>query len=297
MVNGLHCLDLLLKRFCSKDLKTENPMKRLHLALLFFLLPLSIHSQDDGWVTVTAQKANLRGTAALNGSVVSSVIRGQKFPVITKRQEWVLVQTPEYVGWLHNTVISETSGVQEVTFEQLLQGLNKPTEKQSNSQISRNSALKYEPVEPANPNRLANGASPFGAGYRSGRSSLTVQNGTDTDALVRVIRLGSYEQLVRNFYVPANESFTASELPTGTYVMRVAFGSDWNEAEKSFNFRKSFTQTDTFEANETEHSEPVYGGVRTTLRASRLSITLHKVRDGNFSSKQISEEDFWRINN
>jgi len=91
---------------------------------------------------------------------------------------------------------------------------------------------------------------------------------------------------VRNFYVPAGNAFTAENVPAGTYVLRVALGKDWNDSEKRFNYRKSFEETEPFDLTEAK----VEGGIE----FSRMTITLHKVVNGNFHSHPISEDQFWR---
>lgn len=271
-------------------------MRLLIVVLLLLLLAPTIHTQNQDLVVVTVQRANLRGTAASDGTVVSNVTRGQTFAVLMRRGQWVLVQTPEYVGWLHGTVVAEHSADKEPSFTQLLENLdNSNSKSQQKRQNSSSAESRLESNEPLNPNRLPLGSSPLGSGVKSGNSSLSVENGTDNDALVRVIRFGASEQLVRNFYVPAYRTFTAEELPSGFYVMRVAFGRDCNEPERRFNFRQSFSQTEAFEVKQTISIETVDGGYRETTRYSKLSITLHKVRDGNFTSKQISESDFWSL--
>jgi hypothetical protein len=82
-----------------------------------------------------------------------------------------------------------------------------------------------------------------------------VVNGTDTDAWVRGMRVDSGEQLFRNFYVRAGATWIAEEFPAGDYLLKVAFGSDWNEGEKRFNFRRSFGKTELFTLNETTTTE------------------------------------------
>jgi hypothetical protein len=259
-------------------------MKVVSVAFLTSLLVLSAVSQTREFVVVQTLRANLRGTPSTNGPVVTEVSRGERFAVISRQGRWILVQTPEYTGWIHQSVVTTTQPqIPRVA------NRNPPTEVRPVRTI--------EPLEPVNPNRLPIGSSPLGSGIRSGHSSLSVVNGTDNDALVRVIRVGVYEQLVRNFYVPANRTFTAEELPAGSYVMRVAFGRDWNETQKRFNFRRSFTETQQFQVTERVSSEQVSGGRRITTHYSKISITLHKVTDGNFASKQISEEDFWALDN
>lgn len=151
-----------------------------------------------------------------------------------------------------------------------------------------------EPVEPVNPVRLPIGSAPFRGGIREGRSTLTVDNGTEADALVKVIRLEFGEEMVRNFYIPAGRKFNADELPPGSYVLRVAFGIDWDKAKKRFNFRRSFSETQTFEITERQWREYTEDGYVVNYEASDMRITLHKVLHGNFRTETISEKAFMR---
>ncbi len=141
-------------------------------------------------------------------------------------------------------------------------------------------------IEPPIPQTLPLGSSPFGKGVRLGSSTITVKNGTERDALVKVVRLLRKDQLIRNFYIPADTEFIASEIPPGEYVLRVAFGRDWNRTERKFNFRRAFSETEHFDITEEDTGDGI--------RFSRMTITLHKVVDGNFRSYEISEEDFSR---
>ena len=158
---------------------------------------------------------------------------------------------------------------------------------------SKFSPLPVEPAEPLNPKRLPNGSSPYGPGIRSGHSTLTVDNGTDTDAFMQVMRLMDKAQYVRNFYIQSNSKWTEERLPTGQYVIKVAFGKDWNPKSRKqaltvpgrthlFNFHRSFSKTEPFEIAET------------TTGYTEMSMTLHKVPLGNFKSHEISEEDFMK---
>jgi uncharacterized protein (TIGR03000 family) len=129
------------------------------------------------------------------------------------------------------------------------------------------------------------GSAPFGRGIHKGLSTLTVVNGTSTDALVKVIRLGD-GKLVRNFYIPQGKQFTAEQIPAGRYVMREAFGSDWDTSARRFTKDRSFSETEPFEIQEETTAEGT--------RYSILRVTLHKVISGNFKSHPISEEEFAR---
>lgn len=150
-------------------------------------------------------------------------------------------------------------------------------------------------LEPVNPNRLRTGSSPFAGGVRSGHSEITVDNGTDTDAIVRVVRFsGGNQQKVRNFYMRSHDQFVANSIPPGEYVLRIAFGTDWNSDIRRFNFRKSFSETQTFTIEETTWAEDREDGEVMHTRSSKLSITLHKVPHGNFKSHPINEDEFWQ---
>src|SRR5262249_41278485 len=150
-------------------------------------------------------------------------------------------------------------------------------------------------LEPVNPNRLRTGSTPFTGGIRSGNSEITVDNGTDTDALVRVVRFRQgNQQHVRNFYIRAQGRFVADLIPPGEYVLRVAFGTDWNSETRKFNYRRSFAETQTFTVDETRWTETRDDGEVVRTRSSALSITLHKVPHGNFQSHPITEEEFWQ---
>jgi hypothetical protein len=125
---------------------------------------------------------------------------------------------------------------------------------------------------------------PWGKGIESGYSTLTVENGTGTDAVVKVVRLGEKEQLVRNFYIPQGKQFTAEKIPPGRYVLRVAFGTDWDAKARRFTAARSFSETEEFRVTEEETN----GGVRYSV----LTMTLHKVLNGNFKTDPIDEDDF-----
>lgn len=154
-----------------------------------------------------------------------------------------------------------------------------------------------EPPAPAPrpPNRLATGDTPYAGGIRSGRSEITAENGTETDAMVRVIRQSTVDDRnVRSFYVRSHDQYVATDIPPGQYVLRVAFGEDWDTAARGFRSYKSYSETETFAVTETTSKEVREDGEVLSTSASRVSITLHKVSHGNFSSHPIDEDEFWK---
>ncbi|HEY3277765.1 MAG TPA: J domain-containing protein [Syntrophorhabdaceae bacterium] len=168
-------------------------------------------------------------------------------------------------------------------------------QKKSTNQTIVSEALKAPTkTEPVNPNRLKTGAAPYiGWFIGSGHSEITVDNGTDSDSVVKVMRLGNdASSKIRNFYIRAHERFTAKRIPSGEYVLRVSFGMDWNPKIKKFNYRKSFSETQAFTINETSWTESKEDGEMVRTRSSNISITLHKVPHGNFRSNRIDEDKF-----
>lgn len=132
------------------------------------------------------------------------------------------------------------------------------------------------PVEPINPKRLPNGSSPLGPGIKSGHLTLTIDNTTDTDAVVRVVRFYNKEN-IRNSYILKGSKWKIKEMPPGQFILLVAFGEDWNNKSLKFNYRQSFMQTDTFNMTEND-----------------LIITLHADPYGNLHIYDSNEQDFMK---
>lgn len=59
--------------------------------------------------TVIAENAKLRGTPSERGKVVSVLEQDTSVEVIKQRSAWFLVQSTDYVGWLHGNTIRLTS--------------------------------------------------------------------------------------------------------------------------------------------------------------------------------------------
>jgi len=86
-------------------------MKRyLGLAALMLIFVCSAYSQDT--IAVRSDTVELRGTPSSDGRVVVTMRKDDKGEVITRRGPWLLVQTPDHVGWLHDKdlIIRPTGG-------------------------------------------------------------------------------------------------------------------------------------------------------------------------------------------
>jgi hypothetical protein len=89
-------------------------MKKLILCF-FVTLIISIAGYSQT-ATVTAENANLRGTPSKAGKVINEVSRNISLEVIRQKGAWFLVQTPDYVGWIHGNTIKLTgTGIETET--------------------------------------------------------------------------------------------------------------------------------------------------------------------------------------
>lgn len=73
-------------------------------SLVLFLAGTPV-AQKTQYVTVSAEKANLRGTPSASGVVIAQVNEGDVFKLIEQRGSWFLVETPKFAGWLHGNTL------------------------------------------------------------------------------------------------------------------------------------------------------------------------------------------------
>lgn len=133
--------------------------------------------------------------------------------------------------------------------------------------------------------RPKTGQSPLGRGVYSGYSEIVIDNQTDRDALVKIVKLGSSRhQVIRNLYVRAGSSARATQIPQGEYTVKVAYGKAWDKKRKKFLLEKSFSKSETFTIEEYRSGFAIH--------YSETTITLHEVLGGNFSFHAINESQF-----
>jgi hypothetical protein len=147
-------------------------------------------------------------------------------------------------------------------------------------------------------NRLKNGSSPynafFGAGaYNKGHQNwITFKNGYQTDAIVCLVNYYS-GKTIRNEYIQAGTSFQMTNLPNGTYYMKVFSGKDWNPTKSlangkikgGFDTEESFYQSKDYK-DLLQLKDDGY-------QYSTGEITLYKVSNGNMQTQQMSENSFF----
>jgi hypothetical protein len=164
--------------------------------------------------------------------------------------------------------------------------LSKPT-KSSNNEYNTYEESLYKG------NQLTNGSSPldacFGKGIYSGNATLTIKNGSSSDAIVCLYSI-SRGRTIRNEYVRKNSSFTMDNIAQGYYKIRVFYGNDWNPTlENSCNTKGNFESDVSFsEFDGQEYFEDGYDGYTVA------TVTLYTVAGGNASTSRISQSDFFK---
>lgn len=148
---------------------------------------------------------------------------------------------------------------------------------------------------PVNPRRLPAGFSPLGDAQVFGSSTLTIENGTELDALVKVMMLiDGKPSMVRNFYVLAQSEWTEQKMAQGSYILRVAQGLDFDIQARRFTYGRSFSESIPFDLSERVWTEQIEGRVHRKTSFTRKRITLHKRINGNFHIDPIDEARFAR---
>ena len=132
---------------------------------------------------------------------------------------------------------------------------------------------------------LANG-SVIRRGFGQGDGTLRVENGTDSDAVVKLVdsTLGA---LVVEFYVRHGQTASVDQIPDGTFQVIFAGGDDWDSEAQGFTRDVSFAAFDKrfdFTTKRTGYE----------VDYSSFTLTLHAVPHGNLSSQPISAADFKR---
>lgn len=171
--------------------------------------------------------------------------------------------------------------------------------------LSINSPLQTitEPISSSQPQSpaysLSLGEEPLGSGvYITGSlSTITVNNGTNTDVLVKLVDIErGQNKLVRNFYIPCGSIYKAEQLPEGIYRVIYAYGVDWNTKQNCFNRNRSFSIADTpLEIRWTEKLiEGAYGKQMQKIYSGH-TIDLRGSVNGNFPAHPINEKQFNEI--
>ncbi|MGH3392973.1 MAG: hypothetical protein ACRDOO_29245 [Actinomadura sp.] len=120
------------------------------------------------------------------------------------------------------------------------------------------------------------------SGSRSGRGTLTIDNGGSADAVVTLSRKGRSAVSV---YIREGRKYTVKGVPDGTYTIFFTGGSDWDDAARAFGRDCAFQRFDESLRFRTEQTA-------TQIRWSTWEITLHTVAGGNAETADVDPDDF-----
>lgn len=134
------------------------------------------------------------------------------------------------------------------------------------------------------PVSLANGTEVANTLEGQGMGELTVSNGGNTDALVKLVST-SDRRLKRITYVRAGSEITVSGIASGSYYLRFTTGTDWDNGHRRFRRDRANSQFD----NQLEFVED---SSLTGTRYSQFSVTLHPVMYGNARTHGITDAEF-----
>lgn len=127
---------------------------------------------------VISPNANLRGTPTERGKVVDTLSEQTSLEVIKRKGAWFLVQSEDYVGWIHGNTIR-------------LDDDSSPVTKQTTSDVSRNTSKipRKTNKQPASGERL------FEREYVGGTGNPTIYIKNDADRAVTLI-LGGVKYVI-----------------------------------------------------------------------------------------------------
>lgn len=124
--------------------------------------------------------------------------------------------------------------------------------------------------------------------YLEGLGELKIENGTDYDTVVKLIRT-SIDESVYTTYIKAKNSHKINEILDGKYILLFMHGRNWDEINQTFLVDKSHSKfEDDFDFITREITE--YDG--TYEEYSTYTVTLHPVHSGTAETNDISEDEF-----
>lgn len=128
--------------------------------------------------------------------------------------------------------------------------------------------------------------------YFTGSGELEINNGTDYDAVVKLIKT-SIDKSIYTAYIKAKNSHTINKIPDGRYTLLFMHGKDWDGINQTFLVDKSYSKfRDDFDFITREVNR--YDGIYEEYTI--YEITLHPVFGGTAQTSDISENEFDKYN-
>lgn len=121
-----------------------------------------------------------------------------------------------------------------------------------------------------------------------GKGKLTLDNGLTEDAFVKML---SDDRLVASFYVRGREKFTFAHVPDGVYRLIYCTGFGWDTVRRDFERgRHAMCYDEALDFTTTRRTE----GNTIITSTGVITLTLHKVANGNAKTSDIPLEEFDR---
>ena len=124
--------------------------------------------------------------------------------------------------------------------------------------------------------------------YLEGLGELKIENGTDLDAVVKLVNNYS-KRSICTVYMKAKSTYRIREISDGVYDLYFAHGRDWDKESQKFLVNNSYSK---FEDNFDFTTEYEYQSDGVNRIYSILEITLHPVVGGSAKTDRISENEF-----
>lgn len=139
-------------------------------------------------------------------------------------------------------------------------------------------ALENAVAQKTTPHSLSNGTViQRDTSYLYGNGELEITNGTDEDAVAKLIRDG---KSILTVYVGSRKSYTMTSISDGTYWLAFAQGIDWDTMSERFKTSVSYSAFDeTFDFATTEDDYSYY--------YPRFEVTLHPVVGGTAETSNV----------
>jgi hypothetical protein len=127
----------------------------------------------------------------------------------------------------------------------------------------------------SNGNQLKRNSTSF-----DGQGELTITNGTDEDAVVKMVNTVT-KISVREYYIKSHNGFTIVGIPDGKYNLFFSLGRNWDTTNNKFTTCKSFSKfDDSFEYTTTSRQYMTY------------RVTLNPVSGGTATTSDLNENEF-----
>jgi len=150
--------------------------------------------------------------------------------------------------------------------------------------IAASLAKLTTPPELRLPVSLANGTNIQPPQGESGYSQLTIENGNTVDAVAKLVDATS-GQTLRFVYVKANDTVVLDNLGQGTYILKFALGTDWDQYQQQFRHLRTVLA----------FSDPLEFVVKRDAAGEAwrtYTVTLHPVLHGQAQTEPIPADEF-----